>query len=132
MAVRVLNSCFMQVLSPLPTFINSGWARAWADAGGSPLIFIMRCNPQHYYLLHEMGHMLGMPHVVLYKLTEQAVIATVSTSCMCLDPCASSGPSGQNRCPGVGALLCLQEWGPRILAYYVCCRSLQPSFLPLV
>jgi hypothetical protein len=38
----------------------------------------MRCNPQHYYLLHEMGHMLGMPHATIYKLTEQSVNATVS------------------------------------------------------
>jgi hypothetical protein len=70
--------CCLQVLSPLPTFINNGAFRAWADAGGSPLIFVMRCNPQHYYLLHEMGHRLGMPHAVLYKLAEETATATVS------------------------------------------------------
>lgn len=28
----------------------------------------MRCNPQHYYLVHEVGHRLGMPHATIYKL----------------------------------------------------------------
>jgi len=68
-----------QVLSPLPQFINSGAFRAWADGGGSPLIYVMRCNPQHYYLLHEIGHRLEMPHATIYKLTEQTATAAVST-----------------------------------------------------
>jgi predicted DNA-binding transcriptional regulator AlpA len=32
------------------------------------MMFVMRCNPQHYYLLHEIGHRLGMPHATIYKL----------------------------------------------------------------
>lgn len=46
------------VLSPLPQFINPG-NTAWANGGGSPMIYVMRCNPQHYYLLHEIGHRYG-------------------------------------------------------------------------
>jgi hypothetical protein len=79
--------CHLQVLSPLPTFINDGRYRAWADAGGSPLIYVMRCNPQHYYLTHEIGHRLGMPHATLYKLTEEKATAAVSMKdiryCIC-------------------------------------------------
>lgn len=74
----MLLLCHLQVLSPLPTFINDGRYRAWADAGGSPLIYVMRCNPQHYYLAHEIGHRLGMPHATLYKLTEEKATANVS------------------------------------------------------
>jgi hypothetical protein len=39
---------------------------------------VMRCNPQHYYLLHEMGHRLGMPHAIIYKLTQETSRPTVS------------------------------------------------------
>lgn len=74
----MLLLCHLQVLSPLPTFINDGRYRAWADAGGSPLIYVMRCNPQHYYLAHEIGHRLGMPHATLYKLREEKATANVS------------------------------------------------------
>ena len=41
------------------------------------MIYIMKCNPQHYYLLHEMGHRLGMPHTTIYKLTEEKATANV-------------------------------------------------------
>lgn len=76
----MLLLCHLQVLSPLPTFINDGRYRAWADAGGSPLIYVMRCNPQHYYLAHEIGHRLGMPHATLYKLTDLEEKATANVS----------------------------------------------------
>jgi hypothetical protein len=68
-----------QVLSPLPQFVNPGYT-AWAEGGGSPLLFVMRCNPQHYYLLHELGHRLGLPHATLYKLSEEAATPTVSAT----------------------------------------------------
>ena len=71
------NSC-LQVLSPLPQFINPG-NTAWADGGGSPLIYVMRCNPQHYYLLHEIGHRFGMPHATIYKLMNQTVTPQVGS-----------------------------------------------------
>jgi len=67
-----------QVLSPLPQFINPG-NTAWADGGGSPLIYVMRCNPQHYYLLHEIGHRFGMPHATIYKLTNKTASPEVRT-----------------------------------------------------
>jgi len=35
----------VQVLSPLPRFVNPGFT-AWSNAGGSQLVFVMRCNPQ--------------------------------------------------------------------------------------
>ncbi len=44
----------LQVLSPLPRFVNTG-TTAWANGVGSPLLFVMKCNPQHAYLLHEVG-----------------------------------------------------------------------------
>ncbi|KAF6266656.1 hypothetical protein COO60DRAFT_1623446 [Scenedesmus sp. NREL 46B-D3] len=59
------------VLSPLPRFINSGFT-AWANSGGSPLMFVMRCNPQHYYLVHEFGHRVGMAHATVYRLDTSA------------------------------------------------------------
>jgi hypothetical protein len=69
----------LQVLSPLPQFVNPG-NTAWASGGGSPLFFVMRCNPQHYYLLHEIGHRLGMPHATIYKLANQTATAEVCTA----------------------------------------------------
>lgn len=35
----------VQVLSPLPRFVNPGFT-AWSNAGGSQLVFVMKCNPQ--------------------------------------------------------------------------------------
>jgi hypothetical protein len=58
---------WLQVLSPSPRFVNPGYT-AWANGYGSPMMFVMRCNPQHYYLLHEIGHRLGMPHATIFKL----------------------------------------------------------------
>lgn len=75
-----LMHLLVQVLSPLPQFINPG-NTAWADGGGSPLIYVMRCNPQHYYLLHEIGHRFGMPHATIYKLTNQTATAQVGLLC---------------------------------------------------
>jgi hypothetical protein len=66
----VVGQLVLQVLSPLPQFVNPG-NTAWASGGGSPLFFVMRCNPQHYYLLHEIGHRFGMPHATTYKLANQ-------------------------------------------------------------
>lgn len=43
------------VLSPLPRFVNPGFT-AWAPAGGAPHLYVMRCLPQNYYLVHELGH----------------------------------------------------------------------------
>lgn len=71
----------VQVLSPLPRFINSGFT-AWADAGGSPLIFVMRCNPQHYYLVHEFGHRVGMSHATVSQ--NVTLLATQLRACCCL------------------------------------------------
>jgi hypothetical protein len=72
----ILCSC-MQVLSPLPQFVNPG-NTAWASGGGSPLFFVMKCQPQHYYLLHEIGHRFGMPHATIYKLSNQTATPKVS------------------------------------------------------
>lgn len=79
----------LQVLSPLPQFINPG-NTAWAAGGGSPMIYVMRCNPQHYYLLHEIGHRFGMPHATIYKLANETATPTVTRaghSSMAALPC---------------------------------------------
>ncbi|WIA29149.1 hypothetical protein OEZ86_011660 [Tetradesmus obliquus] len=67
----VASTPYGRVLSPLPRFINTGFT-AWANAGGSPLMFVMRCNPQHYYLVHEFGHRVGMAHATAYRLNDSA------------------------------------------------------------
>ena len=56
-----------QVVAPLPPRrINPGYT-AWSSSGGSPHIFMLRCAPQLYYLVHEMGHRLGLPHASVWK-----------------------------------------------------------------
>ncbi len=61
-----VSCCAAQTVAPLPRHINPGYY-AWANGGMSPFIYVMKCNPQHYYLLHEMGHRLGMPHATIYQ-----------------------------------------------------------------
>lgn len=57
-----------QVLSPWPHHNNRGQL-AWSSGTESfPSIFILRCNPQLYYLVHETGHQFGLPHSAVYKV----------------------------------------------------------------
>lgn len=49
-----------------PPRINPGYT-AWSAGGDSPLTFVMRCAPQLYYLVHETGHRLGLPHADIWK-----------------------------------------------------------------
>lgn len=57
----------LQVVAPLaPARINPGYT-AWSSSGGSRTMFVMRCAPELYYLIHEMGHRLGLPHASIWK-----------------------------------------------------------------
>ncbi|GMH43936.1 hypothetical protein BSKO_11870 [Bryopsis sp. KO-2023] len=58
------------VLSPWPHHNNPGQL-AWASGSDEfPAIFILRCSPQLYYLIHETGHRFGLPHSVVYKVED--------------------------------------------------------------
>lgn len=54
-----------QVLAPLPRHANPQGYTAWSSA--PTMMFILLCNPMHYYLVHEMGHLFGLPHATMYK-----------------------------------------------------------------
>ncbi|KAG2501286.1 hypothetical protein HYH03_001088 [Edaphochlamys debaryana] len=70
------------VLSPgPPKSINNGFT-AWSSVGAGSL-FVMRCAPQTYYLVHELGHLLGLPHGGIWRLDD-------GTSA----PADPSGPGG--------------------------------------
>ncbi|GLI63979.1 hypothetical protein VaNZ11_007148, partial [Volvox africanus] len=71
------------VLSPAPPRrINPGYT-AWSAVGAGTM-FVMRCMPQLYYLVHEMGHLLGLPHADIWRLDN----ATIAPS----DPAGPGGP----------------------------------------
>lgn len=55
------------MLAPLPLHVNPGF-QAWTSSNpATPVVFAMRCNPQHGALAHEMGHRLGMAHASVYR-----------------------------------------------------------------
>ncbi|KXZ46510.1 hypothetical protein GPECTOR_43g947 [Gonium pectorale] len=57
------------VLSPLPPrSINPGYT-AWSAVGAATL-FVMRCMPELYYLVHEVGHLLGLPHADVWRVDD--------------------------------------------------------------
>ncbi|PNH11434.1 A disintegrin and metalloproteinase with thrombospondin motifs 7 [Tetrabaena socialis] len=61
----------VMMLSPAPPArINSGFT-AWSAVGAASM-FVMRCAPQLYYLVHEVGHLLGLPHANIWSLQQQA------------------------------------------------------------
>jgi len=53
------------VLAPVPRHANPKAFTAWSAA--PTFMYIMLCNPMHYYLTHELGHLFGLPHATMYK-----------------------------------------------------------------
>ncbi|GAX85071.1 hypothetical protein CEUSTIGMA_g12491.t1 [Chlamydomonas eustigma] len=64
----------IMVLSPLPRQANPEGYTAWSSA--PTFMFVMMCNPMHYYLVHETGHLFGLPHATMYKLDNATSLPT--------------------------------------------------------
>ena len=54
----------LQVIAPIPRHVNPTGITAWSSA--PTFSFILLCNPMHYYLTHETGHLFGLPHATMY------------------------------------------------------------------
>lgn len=74
----------VQVLSPLPRFVNPGFT-AWSNAGGSQLVFVMRCNPQVGW---DMPQQLAAPPTNMLIAMHQRQLR-----CSAVFKCCSEHPS---------------------------------------
>ncbi len=68
------STCALQVLAPLPRQANPQGYTAWS--GVPTFMFVLMCNPLHYYLVHETGHLFGLPHATMYKLDNSSSLPT--------------------------------------------------------
>ena len=60
-------------MAPWAKHKNQGYL-AWSGGGLSPYMFVLKCNPQNYYIVHEMGHRFGLAHSSVYRLDSATTV----------------------------------------------------------